>query len=83
MSKTIQIYCRNIGRYIDTEGGDTLADIAAALSPGLGFSPICALVNNKTEHLGFQVFAPKEVEFLDARLPVGREVYVRSLCMIL
>ena len=48
MSKTIQIYCRNIGRYIDTEGGDTLADIAAALSPGLGFSPICALVNNKT-----------------------------------
>lgn len=83
MSKTIQIYCRNIGRYIDTEGGDTLAEIAAALSPGLGFSPICALVNNKTEHLGFQVFAPKEVEFLDSRSPVGREVYVRSLCMIL
>lgn len=83
MNKTIQIYCRNTGRYVDIEGGTTLGAVAAMPDADPGFSPICALANNKTEHLGFQVFAPKEVEFLDARSAVGREVYVRSLCMIL
>ena len=82
MNKKIQIYCRNIGRYVDVEGGTTLAEIASMPEINLGFSPICALANNKTEHLGFQVFMPKEIEFLDARSATGREVYVRSLCMM-
>lgn len=82
MSRNIQIFCRNIGRYIDVEGGTTLSDIARLPELDLGFEPICALVNNKTEHLGFSIFAPKEVEFLDSRSHVGREVYVRSLCMM-
>lgn len=83
MSKTIQIFCRNISRYVDVEGGATLAEIAKMPEVNLGFRPICALANNKTEHLGFQVFAPKEIEFLDSRSSMGRDVYVRSLCMII
>lgn len=82
MKKTIQIYCRNSGRYIDVEGGSTLEEISRMPETGLNFRPICALTNNKTEHLGFQVFMPKEVEFLGANNKVGRDVYVRSLCMI-
>lgn len=82
MKKTIQIYCRNSGRYIDVEGGSTLEEISRMPEAGLNFRPICALTNNKTEHLGFQVFMPKEVEFLGANDKVGRDVYVRSLCMI-
>lgn len=82
MKKNIQIYCRNIGRYIDVEGGSTLEDIAARPEVKLDFAPICALVNNKTEHLGFQVFMPKEIEFLSAQSKPGRDVYVRSLCMV-
>ncbi len=83
MSRQIQIFCRNSGKYIDVEGGSTLHEISQMPEVGLRFRPICALANNKTEHLGFQVFAPKEVEFLDARTSIGREVYVRSLCMML
>lgn len=83
MNDSIQIYCRNIGSYIDVPGGTSLLDISRSEQLNLGFSPICALANNKTEHLGFQIYAPKEVEFLSAHSPIGREVYTRSLCMIL
>lgn len=82
MCKFIQIYCRNVKRYVDVKGGSTLEEIACMLQPELGFRPICALANNKAEHLGFPIFSPKEIEFLDARSTVGREVYVRSLCMV-
>lgn len=85
MSKTeskMQIYCRNCGRYIDVEGGATLAEVAGMPETGLASAPICALVNNKTEHLGFRIFTPKEVEFLSADSREGREVYTRSLCMM-
>lgn len=82
MNKNVQIYCRNIGGYVNVEGGTTLAEIAALPEINLGYNPICALSNNKTEHLGFPVFTPKEIEFLHPSSPVGREVYTRSLCMI-
>lgn len=83
MNKYIQIYCRNTGEYMEVEGGTTLLDVAARIGGRLGIEPICALVNNKTENLGFPVFAPKQVEFLDRRSRAGRNVYVRSLCMML
>jgi len=82
MNKKIQIYCINTKRYVDIEGGMTLAEIAAKPEIGLDFKPICALANYKTEHLGFPVFMPKEIEFLDSCSATGREVYMRSLCMI-
>jgi len=83
MNTSIQIFCRNVGKYIDVPGGSSLSDLAAMPECNLDFSPICALVNNKTEHLGFRIFAPKQVEFLSPCSPVGKEVYTRSLCMML
>ena len=46
MKKKIAIYCRNVDRYIDVEGGETLLETAGRLSPELGFRPVCARVNN-------------------------------------
>lgn len=83
MSKTIQIYCKNIERYIDVEGGTTLLETALKLGEEAGQRPICAIVNNKTEWLGYPVFSPKMVEFQDRTSPHGRMVYTRSLCMML
>ena len=83
MNNTIQVFCRNTGCYLDVEGGTTLASIASMLGDVLGFVPICALANNKAEHLGFRIFSPKEIEFLDSGSAIGREVYTRSLCMML
>lgn len=83
MEATIEIYCRNTGAYVQVPGGSTLDETAAIAGVGDLLTPICGLVNNKAEHLGFRVFAPKVVEFVDMRHPVGREVYVRSVCMLL
>lgn len=78
----IQLYCRNLGRYIDISGGETLWDIYTRYQDEIGGDPICALVNNKNEHLGFAMYSPKEVEFIGTESRYGRHVYIRSLCMI-
>ncbi len=80
----MKIYCKNIEEYVAINGGETLMELARQLAPRLnGLKPVCASVNNKTEPLQYQVFAPKQVEFLDRRSGSGQRVYVRSLCMML
>ena len=83
MSDRLKIFCTNLNRYIDFEGGDTLKDIYTRIAPELGFEAICARVNNKTEGLAYSLFRPKMVEFLPYDSDSGRRVYTRSLCMIL
>jgi len=78
----MKIYCINTHSYIDIKGGERLTDILSMI-PSLGFSPICARVNNRTEPLSFQVFMPKQIEFLEPGHPSSQRVYVRSLCMML
>ena len=83
----MEIYCRNIDRYIPIKGGETLFEILRD-TPALeeirrDLRPICARVNNKTEPLLFQVFAPKMVEFVPRDIGSGERVYTRSLCMML
>lgn len=82
-NENLKIYCVNVGRYIEVDGGESLSEIALRLNKELPFKPICARVNNKNENLSFPVFMPKMVEFLDASSQSGRRVYTRSLCMIL
>lgn len=79
----MKIYCTNLGRYITVDGGTSLRRIAVDLHDELPFEPICARVNNKTESLEYEVYHPKQVEFLDITSPSGSRVYLRSLCMIL
>lgn len=84
MSAQLKIFCKNIGEYIDINGGETLLEIAQTLKPRLGnLDPICAAVNNKTEPLQYQLFGPKQVEFLSRHSASGMRVYTRSLCMML
>lgn len=82
-SVMIRIFCVNISRHIDIEGGQTLLDLVEKVKPALSFKPICALVNNKTEPLSFPLYAPKRVEFIDFNSTIGQRIYVKSLCMIL
>ena len=78
----MKIYSVNTAQYIDIKGGETLAEILSML-PALDFKPICARVNNRTEPLTFQVFMPKQIEFIRPEHASSRRVYVRSLCMML
>ncbi len=83
MDKSLQIFCVNLGEYVEVEGGETLLSVARRLEPQLGFAPICAHVNNKNEGLQFRVFMPKLVEFMSVETLSGARTYVRSLCMML
>ncbi|WP_289760100.1 nucleoside kinase [Muribaculum intestinale] len=83
MSSTLKIYCKNIGEYVEFQGGQTLMEIYNTLADRIPQRPICAHVNNKTEDLSYPLFAPKQVEFLTAMSPSGHRVYIRSLCMML
>jgi uridine kinase len=83
MTDDLKIYCKNTEEYIDIDGGDTLLDVYETIKTRLTINPICAIVNNRTEDLRYPVFAPKQVEFVDLKTPIGMRVYVHSLCMIL
>lgn len=81
MSKTIDIYCKNIGEYVSVEGGETLSSLYSRIGGRIELRPICARVNNKTEGLSYPIFKPKQVEFIDSSTSTGERVYLRSLCM--
>lgn len=81
--QNIRILCVNTGNYVEIEGGNTLLQLAASVLPETSQKPVCALVNNKTEALDFIVYSPKMVQFLGIDSAEGREVYIRSLCMML
>lgn len=83
MSAQLKVFVKNVGRYVDFNGGDTLIDIYRDLKDEIADTPICARVNNKTEDLQFPLFSPKQVEFLSASTDDGRKVYVRTLVMML
>lgn len=78
----MKIFCKNTGNYVSMLGGEKVIDLIPRLGVDLGFSPICARVNNKTEDLCYPVFSPKQIEFLSPQSPGGQRVYVRSLCMM-
>ncbi len=79
----IKVKVVNTGKEIEVDGGITLAQIAEKLGKELDFNPICARVNNKSEWMGYEVYAPKTVEFLPRGSASGQRCYIRSLCMIL
>lgn len=83
INKKIEIYCVNTGRNVKVDGGTTLASLASRYRETLGFTPICARVNNKSEDLAFALYSPKQVEFISLEAPLGLRVYTRSLCMML
>ncbi|MDE5968179.1 MAG: nucleoside kinase [Muribaculaceae bacterium] len=79
----MEVYLKNFDKKVSVNGGESLMDLWRANAPAGAATPICAKVNNKTEPLCYQVFAPKQVEFIGVEHPSGRRVYVRSLSMML
>ena len=83
MSKTIRIYCKNTRTYDLFPMGTSVQDIyehmAAELLPGA----IAAKVNNKTVSLQYELYNPKQIEFIDINSSSGMRAYVRTLTFIL
>lgn len=83
MEHTVRIYCKNTQSFIDVREGTSLLDIFYLLQINLPNKVMCARVNNKTQELGYRIYTPKEVEFLDISHPSGMRTYVRSLYFVL
>lgn len=45
----MKLYCVNLKEYVPFEGGETLQSVVGRLAGRLGFTPLCARVNNKEE----------------------------------
>lgn len=79
----MEIYCVNLQKYIAVNPGESLWDVAQRHRDALGGEPICAQVNNRLESLDYEVFHPKQVEFLPIETFEGAGVYQHSLTMLL
>lgn len=83
MRDTITIFCKNTEQSYEVPAGITLLEIQKKFNIKTKYETVNARVNNKTQFLGFQIFRPKTVEFVDISESSGMRTYVRSLCFIL
>lgn len=81
----VEILCLNGGNanYKQFPLGTSLAQIAAEMNIKLKYPILGALVNNKVKELDFQVFKPKQIEFIDYSHNSGYQMYLRSLSFVL
>lgn len=83
MEHTVKIFCKNTHSFIEVNENTSLLDIYKQYQNELPAGVLCARVNNKTEDLGYRIYNPKEVEYINATHPSGMRAYVRSLCFVL
>ena len=82
-SRLITVFCKNTGKYYDIPRGLTLREIYDRLSIHLPYDCLAGVVNYKLEDMGYVVFKPKNIEFVDASCATGMRCYVRTLSMVL
>ncbi len=79
----MEVYIKNINKYVEVPGGSTPLDILESGKVALDFLPVCCYINNKSEDLRFPIYSPKQIEYLDDLTETGRRVYTRALCLML
>lgn len=83
MEQKIQIRCKNNKKNLDVSIGSTLSEIFSQTGLQMEYGPVSARVNNKVEGMHFQVYKPKDIEFLDLHSSSGLRTYTRSLFFVL
>lgn len=83
MQPTIRVKCLNNNIVKEYPKETTLGFIARDLNIQLKAPVIGALVNNKVSELSYEVYHPKNVQFIDITHPAGMRMYMRSLYFIL
>ena len=79
----LRIFCKNTGTYKEFQEGTTLLEMLPEFEFDKPYDILSAKVNNVAEGLKFRVFNNRDIEYLDYRSYVGRNVYGRSLCFLL
>ena len=83
MEQNILIRCKNNKKNLNVSIGSSLSEIFSQSGLQMEYGPVCARVNNKVEGMHFEVFKPKEIEFLDLHEASAMRTYTRSLFFVL
>lgn len=80
---TIEIIVVNTGLRYEVVPGLSLAEILHEGDYTGEREVLGAMVNNRLRDLGFKVFQPKQIEFIDITHPAGMRMYVNSLFFLM
>ncbi len=83
MTDTIKVTCENIGATIDAPMGTTLGDIARELNIATARPFLAAYVNHRIKELGYKIYTPVTVRFIDITSFEGIRVYQRTCWFLL
>lgn len=81
--KTIPVYCKNTGTWIDVPKGSTLEDVYNQIGLNMPYGPTNCLVNNRSEGLHYTLNDSRDIEFQDITTDSGLRTYTRSLFFVL
>jgi uridine kinase len=83
MGKTIRVLCINTGEYELFPMGTTAMEVYEKMAANVLPRAIAARVNNKTVNLNYEIYNPKQVEFINLYSSSGMRAYVRTLTFLL
>lgn len=83
MEDKIEILLVNTGERYHVVSGLSLSVILEEVGYSGRHPVLGAMVNNRLRDLGFRVYQPKQIEFIDITHPAGHKMYVRSLFFLM
>lgn len=83
MNTKIRIRCENTDISKEYPCGVTLKEIAEDQKITLQDDILGAVVNNRVQELGYELYKPKTVRFIDIHDTDGYRMYMRSLIFVL
>jgi uridine kinase len=83
MGKTIRVLCINTGKYELFPMGTTAMEVYEKMAAEVLPRAIAARVNNKTVSLNYELYNPKQIEFINLYSSSGMRAYVRTLTFLL
>ncbi len=79
----VSVYCENLEQSFECQPGTTLSSFLKQINLNLEWPALAALVDNQLKELGFQIYIPHTIKFIDFSHPDGHRTYVRSLNFVL
>ena len=83
MTGTVKIICENTGKPLYVEMGASLSDVIKMIALQNPNPFLAAYVNNDVKELGYRIFDPVSVRFIDITHFEGMRVYERTLIFIM
>jgi len=83
MGKTIRVFCKNTAVYELFPMGTSVKEVYEKMAVDVLPNAIAASVNNKTVSLNYEIYNPKQIEFINIQSSSGMRAYVRTLTFLL